>query len=96
MLQDGWSENLFTTLSYQLVSCHNCEGDNHSVTDAKNTMLIVRPSPAVRYVNMQDLVDITTSPTELISNECKYCSANMTQTTEVLTTPEYLFCTVSR
>ena len=80
----------------QFISCRNCEEYHLDPKDVKTNFLFLKPATGENFVSMQDLVDRSTAPVEIIDLDCKNCSASMTQSHEVLTTPDYLFTVISR
>ena len=80
----------------QFISCKDCKETYLINKDVKTNMLILKPAIGETFVSMQDLVDHSTAPVEISDFECNNCSASMTESYEVLTTPDYLFTVISR
>ena len=80
----------------RFLCCQNCSHSSDEVNEEKLHLLNVRPSPQRSHEFMQDLVNKDNEPTDIVDIDCTMCGNTMTQISQVLTTPAYLMCVVTR
>ena len=66
------------------------------MVEDKSTMLMVKPTPRERFANIGDLIEKEIGPTQVVDKDCDNCKVGMMQSTEVLTTPDYLIVLICR